>query len=70
MNAAACTKFISRWFVDVPMDVVKERLVMRHIAAGIEPNRELASRRVEDNDIPNGDFIRSKLIKPNVTILN
>lgn len=54
----------------MPMDVVKERLVMRHIAAGIEPNRELASRRVEDNDIPNGDFIRSKLIKPNVTILN
>ncbi|KAH8658117.1 phosphoribulokinase/uridine kinase [Xylariales sp. PMI_506] len=59
-----------RWFVDVPPDVAKERLVTRHIHAGIESTREGAIIRAEDNDIPNGDLIRSKLIRPDVLISN
>lgn len=59
-----------RWFVDVPAETARERLVARHLLAGIESCGETAAARAEDNDIPNGDLIRSKLIKPDVRILN
>lgn len=58
------------WFVDVPPDVAKERLVRRHLQAGIEQTWEAAAHRAEENDIPNGQLIRSKLIEPDVRILN
>ncbi|KAH8901529.1 P-loop containing nucleoside triphosphate hydrolase protein [Thozetella sp. PMI_491] len=59
-----------KWFVDAPPAAAKERLVARHLQAGIESTREAAAIRAEDNDIPNGNLIRRKLIKPDVTILN
>ncbi|KAK7949387.1 uncharacterized protein PG986_010273 [Apiospora aurea] len=59
-----------RWFVDVPPEVAKERLVLRHLAAGIETSREAAAHRVEENDLPNGALIRSKLFEPDVRIVN
>ncbi|KAI1848123.1 hypothetical protein JX266_005836 [Neoarthrinium moseri] len=59
-----------RWFVDVSRDVAKERLVARHLAAGIETSREAAMIRAEDNDIPNGDLIRAHLLEPDVRIIN
>ncbi|KAK8078596.1 hypothetical protein PG996_004766 [Apiospora saccharicola] len=59
-----------RWFVDVPPEVAKERLVLRHLAAGIETSREAAAHRAEENDLPNGDLIRSNLIEPDVRIVN
>ncbi|KAK3944401.1 putative kinase [Diplogelasinospora grovesii] len=58
------------WFVDVSPDVAKERLVRRHLQAGIEQTREAAAHRAEENDMPNGQLIRSKLIEPDVRILN
>lgn len=60
----------ARWFVDVPPHVAKQRLIKRHIEAGIEPSIEMAEARVEDNDLPNGNLIRSKLIKPDITVVN
>ena len=60
----------SRWFVDTPPEVVKERLAARHLAAGIETSYEAAVERAETNDIPNGELIRSLLIKPDVSIQN
>ncbi|KAL1598563.1 hypothetical protein SLS59_006850 [Nothophoma quercina] len=59
-----------RWFVDTPPEVVKERLAARHLAAGIETSYEAAVERAETNDIPNGELIRSLLIKPDVSIQN
>lgn len=59
-----------RWFVDVPPGIVRDRLAARHIAAGIEATYEAAVQRAETNDIPNGEMIRSLLIKPDVTIRN
>ncbi|KAK8005924.1 hypothetical protein PG991_012221 [Apiospora marii] len=59
-----------RWFVDVPPEVAKERLVLRHLAAGIETSREAAAHRAEENDLPNGNLIRSNLIEPDVRIVN
>jgi pantothenate kinase len=60
----------SRWFVDAPEDVAKERVVLRHLAAGIESTRTAAEKRVESNDILNGRHIREKLIKPDLIISN
>ncbi|KAF2126457.1 P-loop containing nucleoside triphosphate hydrolase protein [Dothidotthia symphoricarpi CBS 119687] len=59
-----------RWFVDAPIEVVKERLAQRHLAAGIETSALAAIKRAEENDIPNGELIRRMLIKPDVTIEN
>ncbi|EXJ61552.1 hypothetical protein A1O7_01980 [Cladophialophora yegresii CBS 114405] len=58
-----------RWFVDTPPDVAKERLIARHLRAGIESTRDLAARRVEDNDLPNAELIRNHLTEPNLKIV-
>ncbi|KAH7304273.1 phosphoribulokinase/uridine kinase [Stachybotrys elegans] len=59
-----------RWFIDVNPQVALERLVTRHIQAGIETSRDAAVARALENDIPNGDMIRSKLIEPTIRIIN
>ena len=42
------------WVVEVGEEVARERLVKRHVAAGICTNKEEASRRVDENDLVNG----------------
>ncbi|KAF1846973.1 P-loop containing nucleoside triphosphate hydrolase protein [Cucurbitaria berberidis CBS 394.84] len=59
-----------RWFVDAPVKLVKDRLAQRHLAAGIETSALAAAQRAEENDIPNGELIRSLLIRPDVVIEN
>ncbi|KAL6709124.1 hypothetical protein ACN47E_001940 [Coniothyrium glycines] len=59
-----------RWFVDAPVEIVRQRLAKRHVAAGIEDSMAAAIHRAEENDIPNGELIRSLLIEPDVTIVN
>jgi pantothenate kinase len=59
-----------KWFVDVPRDVVQERLVQRHLVAGIETSALKAVERVKENDLPNGDLIRKLLITPDVVLEN
>jgi pantothenate kinase len=54
----------------VPAEIAKERLIERHVAAGIEKSRQGAAARVEENDIQNGDLIRAKLIEPDVKVIN
>jgi hypothetical protein len=44
--------------------------VQRHLAAGIEISAAAATKRAEENDIPNGELIRSLLIQPDVIIEN
>lgn len=61
---------LHRWFVDAPVEVVRDRLAQRHLAAGIESSKAAAIARAEENDIPNGELIRSLLIKPDVIIEN
>jgi pantothenate kinase len=56
--------------VDVLPQIAKRRLIERHVHAGIETSREAAAMRVEDNDLQNGAMIRSKLILPDVIIMN
>ncbi|KAH6031841.1 hypothetical protein HBI83_022470 [Parastagonospora nodorum] len=59
-----------KWFVDAPIDTVRDRLAERHLAAGIEDSMQAAVQRANENDIPNGAMIRSMLIKPDVVIEN
>ncbi|KAM5346112.1 hypothetical protein ACJ41O_009117 [Fusarium nematophilum] len=59
-----------KWFVDIPTDVARERLAARHLKAGIETSIDAALSRAEENDIPNGEYIRSRLIEPSVRIVN
>jgi pantothenate kinase len=59
-----------RWFVDASSQVTLDRLVERHLQAGIETSREAALARALENDIPNGEMIRSRLIQPTVRIIN
>ncbi|KAK5053823.1 hypothetical protein LTR84_001785 [Exophiala bonariae] len=61
-------KVDERWFVDVSPEVAKERLVERHLQAGIECSRELALTRVENNDLLNADLIKRHLLEPNLII--
>jgi pantothenate kinase len=42
------------WFVEVEEDVARERLVKRHIEAGIAQNEEEARKRADENDLVNG----------------
>ena len=58
----------NRWFVDAPRELVRLRLARRHMAAGIEKDVKAALLRAEENDLPNGDLIRRKLIEPDVVI--
>lgn len=54
----------------MPVDIARERLASRHLRAGIETTIDTAIKRVDENDIPNGEYIRSHLIEPNVRIIN
>ena len=65
--AALCEE---KWFVDVPREVVEQRLAQRHLIAGIETNLLKAVERVRANDLPNGDLIRELLITPDVVVEN
>lgn len=50
----AATLMDELWFVEVEESVAKERLVKRHIVAGIASNEEEAADRAENNDLVNG----------------
>jgi pantothenate kinase len=65
--AALCSE---KWFVDAERGVVLERLVGRHVGAGIERDARAAVERVEANDLVNGELIRGRLIEPDVVVVN
>ncbi|KAF2223291.1 P-loop containing nucleoside triphosphate hydrolase protein [Elsinoe ampelina] len=45
------------WFVDVDLDVARQRLIQRHIKAGLAENEEQAAKRADENDLVNGKQI-------------
>lgn len=42
------------WFVQVSMEKAKQRLIDRHVKAGLAENAEAAAARAENNDLVNG----------------
>lgn len=56
------------WFVDVPEEVARERLVKRHLAAGIARTKEEALKRAEENDLVNAREILAGRLKVDVVV--
>lgn len=48
------------WFIEVDNNVARERLIKRHIEAGIANDRETAAKRADENDLVNGREILDK----------
>lgn len=51
-----------RWFVDVDFAVARNRLIKRHVLAGIAANAEEAAKRADENDLLNGEEIVAGLV--------
>lgn len=50
------------WFVDVEFNVARERLIYRHVEAGIAEDEEAGARRADENDLVNGrEIIENRL---------
>jgi pantothenate kinase len=50
------------WFVDVPEEVARKRLIARHVVSGIAANEEEAGKRADENDLVNGrEIVQGKL---------
>lgn len=50
------------WFVEVDFETARQRLVPRHVKAGIAASEEEADRRVTENDLVNGEeIVRDRL---------
>jgi pantothenate kinase len=47
------------WFVDVDFELARQRLVPRHVKAGIARNEKEAEKRIRENDLVNGQEIVS-----------
>jgi pantothenate kinase len=56
------------WFVSVPREAAKKRLMNRHVMAGIESTIEGAAARTEENDLLNRDLIIRNMISPDFVI--
>ncbi|KAG5651098.1 hypothetical protein H0H81_009854 [Sphagnurus paluster] len=53
-----------RWYIEVDIDVAKERLVQRHVMTGVARDHDEAVWRSEENDIPNGRFVIANMLEP------
>lgn len=56
------------WFVGVAEDVARQRLIQRHVAAGISQSVSEAAKRVDENDLLNGREIVKTRLPVHVTI--
>jgi pantothenate kinase len=60
--------FNELWFVEVERGIARKRLIARHLAAGLVDSPEAAAKRADENDLPNGDYIISNMMKPDQVI--
>ena len=52
------------WYVDVPKEVVWERLAKRHLASGIVADADEARERAQGTDELNAEDVRNNMLKP------
>lgn len=57
------------WFVDVPLHLVKERIIKRHLEAGIAENEQEAIKRADGNDLLNAEYILNNSKPADLTIM-
>ena len=55
-NAASVT-LDERWFIDVDLEVARDRLIRRHVITGVAADLAEAKWRADNNDIPSKAFI-------------
>lgn len=63
--SAACDEF---WLVDTNIQLVRERLIARHLASGVSETYEAAVERCDGLDGDNAEYIRRHLKTPDVLI--
>lgn len=63
-----CKLVDQTWFVKVDSKLARDRLAKRHFEAGIESSLEASYRRVDNNDVLNGQLILDNLV-PNIDIV-
>ena len=57
------------WFVEVEFDVARERLVARHVKAGIAKDEHDAGKRADENDLVNGrEIVEGRLNADEVVV--
>ena len=57
-----------KWFINVKEDLARERVAARHVLSGITKDLEQGYWRADNNDLPNGIYVREHLIKPDVEV--
>lgn len=57
--------FDELWFVEVPFDVARRRLIERHVRAGIAADEDEGRRRADENDLVNGKEIVENMVPVN-----
>ncbi|KAK9469024.1 P-loop containing nucleoside triphosphate hydrolase protein [Lipomyces arxii] len=58
------------WFVNVQRYVARERIIHRHIQAGIAKDESEAANRADQNDLVNGDYIIKHSLPPTRIIIS
>ncbi|KAH7099695.1 P-loop containing nucleoside triphosphate hydrolase protein [Auriculariales sp. MPI-PUGE-AT-0066] len=59
-----------RWFIDVEEIEARNRLARRHVKSGICPDEASGLARADQNDLPNGRFVRENMLIPTRTIVS
>uniref|UniRef100_A0A914YZQ1 Phosphoribulokinase/uridine kinase domain-containing protein n=1 Tax=Panagrolaimus superbus TaxID=310955 RepID=A0A914YZQ1_9BILA len=57
-------EFDQKWLITADWEIIKDRLIQRHLKAGICSNYDEALARANENDIPNGHYIIENSVKP------
>ncbi|KAK9447447.1 P-loop containing nucleoside triphosphate hydrolase protein [Limtongia smithiae] len=58
------------WFVNVERAVARDRIIRRHLEAGIARNEAEAIKRADESDLVNGDYIVSHSLTPDKMIIS
>ncbi|TEB29254.1 P-loop containing nucleoside triphosphate hydrolase protein [Coprinellus micaceus] len=61
---AASELLDERWWIEVNEEEAQRRLIKRHVVSGVAKDEEEALWRAEQNDLPNGRFIRDNMLQP------
>lgn len=59
-----------KWLILADLGVIKQRLVQRHIQAGICTSIDESIDRVESNDLVNANYVIDHSIQPDVILMN
>ncbi|KAJ8103522.1 P-loop containing nucleoside triphosphate hydrolase protein [Lipomyces tetrasporus] len=58
------------WFVRVEREIARQRIIHRHIEAGIAKDEGEAAKRADENDLVNGDYIIQHSLTPHRIIIS